>query len=202
MLAPGLTSFDDASIAEIRARLDVLERRFIGPHVAADAPRAAVLVPLCRIEGVSSVLFTKRTETVGTHKGQVSFPGGRMDPDDADDVACALRELREEIGLERVDVLGRYHEAMSITGVRVSTVVGFLGDLDLSTLKLQSDEVDVAFALSISSLVDPNKREVRELGPRRAPFFTAGPHPVWGLTAFILDEFLREILRFPLSPLE
>ena len=57
------------------------------------------------------------------------------------------------------------------------------------------------FALPLSSLVDPAHRTLETLGRHRAPRFTAGPHPVWGLTAFILDEFLRDGLGLALPPL-
>jgi 8-oxo-dGTP pyrophosphatase MutT (NUDIX family) len=152
---------------------------------------------------VPSVLFTKRTETVGTHKGQVSFPGGRMDPEDVDEVATALRELEEELGIARgsVEVLGRFHDVMSITRMRVTPVVAFVGERgDLATMTPSPAEIDAVFALTLDELVD--KREVRELrSGRPGPWYTAGPHPVWGLTAFILDEVLREVLGFPIEPL-
>jgi nudix motif 8 len=193
------SGFDDASRVKIRARLANLPVR----RLAQPAPRACVLVPLCRVDARAAVLFTKRTETVGTHKGQVSFPGGRMDPGDVDEDACALRELEEEVGIPpaEVELLGHCHELMSITGVRVTPVVGYVGDLsDLGRLKLAPAEIDVAFALPLADLVDPSKRQSQQLGPRRAPLFTAGPHPVWGLTAVILDEVLREALALDLPP--
>jgi nudix motif 8 len=195
-----IASFDVEERGRIRSRLRALEVR----RLALAAPRACVLVPLCHVEGTPAVLFTKRTETVGTHKGQVSFPGGRMDPEDPDEDACALRELEEEVGLgaQGVEVLGHCHELMSITGVRVTPVVGFIGEVgDLSRLVLAPAEIDVAFALTLDQILDRTKRELRQLGPREAPFFTAGPHPVWGLTAFILEEVLREALGVELPPI-
>lgn len=191
--------FDDVTLDAIRARLRGLAVR----RLKGVSKRAAVLVPLCHVDGVPSVLFTKRTETVGTHKGQVAFPGGRQDPDDKDAVDTALRELEEEVGIARadVDVLGEFHEATAITGVGVSTVVGFVGSLDVSALRLQAAETEAAFTLPLSTLVDPDHRTLQVLGFRRAPQFTGGPHRVWGLTAFILDEFLREGLGLPLPEL-
>ena len=187
----------DEERARIAARLRAMEPR----RLSVDAPRAAVLVPFCRRDGRDAVLFTKRTETVGTHKGQVSFPGGRMDPDDVDETACALRELHEELGIpaQFVDVLGTFHDVMSITNVRVTPVLAWLGDLERLTLLPSPHEIDVVFALTLDEIVHPEKRELRSLGPRKAPFFTAGPHPVWGLTAFILDEILREVLGLQLE---
>lgn len=179
--------------AAMRARLTALPRRRLSQPVS----RACVLVPFCLVRGVPAVLFTKRTETVGTHKGQVSFPGGRMDPQDADEAACALRELDEEVGLgpSAVELLGYGHDVMSITDLRVTPVVGYVGELgDLAHLALAHAEIDMAFTLTFDELCDPRLRERRPLGGRLMPFFLAGPHPVWGLTAFILEEVLRDAL--------
>jgi nudix motif 8 len=192
--------FDDGVLDDVRRRLASLPRR----RLKRDGRRAAVLVPLCHVDGQPAVLFTKRTETVGTHKGQVSFPGGRVDDDDVDDVDTALRECEEEIGLPRarIRVLGTFHEALAITGVVVTPVLGFVeGDLDLGTLRLSPHEIDEAFALTLAQLVDPSHRQTQQLGSRRAPVFSAGPHPVWGLTAWVLDEVLREALGLPLASL-
>ncbi len=197
MLLPA--RFDDDTLVAIERRVAQLSRR----RLIGDMKRAAVLVPLCHVDGVPSVLFTKRTETVGTHKGQVSFPGGRVDPGDVDAVDTALRELEEEMGIARagVKVLGAFHEAMAITGVGVTPVLGFLGDLRLGELSMSTAEIDVAFTLSLQQLVDPLHRTRQTLGTRSAPLFSAGPFPVWGLTAWILDEVLRHGLGLPLSPI-
>jgi nudix motif 8 len=191
--------FDDDVLQDVVARLQGLPLR----RMANSQAEAAVLIPLCHVDGVASVLFTKRSESVGTHKGQVSFPGGRVDVGDADPIDTALRELHEEVGIHgaRVRVLGRFHEAMSVTGMGVASVVGFLGDVEVDALQVASAEIDVAFALPLSALVDPHHRVAQTLGRYRAPRFTAGPHPVWGLTAYLLDAFLREGLGLPLPAL-
>ncbi|MCC7070168.1 MAG: CoA pyrophosphatase [Deltaproteobacteria bacterium] len=181
----------------MRARLAELDRR----RLPDDVPRAAVLVPFGLKGEAPALLFTKRTDTVGTHKGQVSFPGGHMEPDDKDEVACALRELHEELGLapEHVEVLGPFHDMMSITGLRVTPVLGFVGALDPARLRPLAGEVQEAFALTLEELIDPTKRATQMLGDLRAPYFAAGPHPIWGLTALILDEVLREALSLELA---
>lgn len=192
-------SFDDDVLAALQARLAAVARR----RLPGELKRAAVLVPLCVVDGLPSVLFTKRTETVGTHKGQVSFPGGRVDPDDIDVVDTALRELHEEVGIsrDRVRVLGQLHEVMAITGVGVTPVVGFVGALRVEELQMSAAEIDVGFTLRLDQLVDPEHRTAQTLGTRTAPLFTAGPHPVWGLTAWVLDEVLRVGLGLPLPAL-
>ena len=193
------TGFYAPELQQIRSRLARMELR----RLHEPAPQAAVLVPLCHVGGAPSVLFTKRTQTVGTHKGEVSFPGGRRDADDVDEIATALRELEEETGICRhdVDVLGRFHEVTSITGLRVTPVIAFVGDIDPSSLRISPAEIDVAFALSLAALVDPSQRAIQQLGLRSVPVFSAGPFPVWGLTAFILEEVLREALGVELPPL-
>jgi nudix motif 8 len=191
--------FDDDVRRAVRARLSSLVVR----RLSSVTQRAAVLVPLCDVDGAASILFTKRTETVGTHKGHVAFPGGRADPGDRDAVDTALRELEEEVGIERsdVEVLGACHEVTAITGVGVSPIVGYVGSVDVTTLRLQPTETESAFTLPLPSLVDPRHRTLQVLGMRRAPQFTAGPHRVWGLTAWILDEFLIEGLGLELPRL-
>jgi 8-oxo-dGTP pyrophosphatase MutT (NUDIX family) len=199
--SPPQGRFDASWLDAIEARLRVASRRRV---VDDDMPRACVLVPLVNTAGRAGVLFTKRTETVGSHKGQVSFPGGRMDPSDTDEVACALRELSEEVGVppHAVRVLGLFHDVVSINQLRVTPVVGFLGDLDdPRALRHNTHEIDDTFVLSIPQLVDSEHRQLQQLGPRQAPLFSAGPYPVWGLTAIILDDVLREALALPMAPL-
>jgi 8-oxo-dGTP pyrophosphatase MutT (NUDIX family) len=195
------SSFDDEVLADLRARLASLPRQ----RLVGDAPRAAVLVPLCHVGGRASVLFTRRSETVGTHKGHVSFPGGMVDEGDADVEAAALRELFEEIGVpnEAVHVLGRYHDARAITGVHVTPVVGFLGDVALDELSPNPAEIDGVFALALPELVDPASRYQQDYGERgRLQVFDAGPWPVWGLTAFILEGVLRDVLDIALPDVD
>lgn len=191
-------AFDAATRAAIRARLAGMERR----RLPDDVPLAAVLVPLGQLRGSPAMLFTKRTDTVGTHKGQVSFPGGRMDPSDDDAIHCALRELDEEVGVppREVEVLGPFHDVMSITGLRVTPVLGYLGELDPARWSPRPGEVEDVFTLTLDELVDPAKRSTQMLGGLRAPYFASGPHPIWGLTALILDEVLREALCLQLPP--
>lgn len=184
---------DDEVLTRVTERLERLERRAL----EGVARQAAVLVPLCTIDGAPAVLFTKRSEKVGTHKGQVSFPGGMSDDDDDGPVATALRELEEELGIApaSVRVLGLFHDARAITGVRVSPVVAYVGALDdLSLLTPSVDEIDDVFALTFEDIVDPSKRSIQTFGTRGPfPVFEAGPYPVWGLTAFILAEILAEL---------
>ena len=102
-----------------------------GDDVDADMTKplvpAAVLVPVI-ISDAPSILLTKRTSHLSAHAGQVSFPGGRIDPEDSGPEAAALREAWEEIGLEAasVQVLGRMADQITGTGYRITPVLGLL----------------------------------------------------------------------------
>ena len=89
---------------------------------------ASVLVPLVERGDGMTVIFTQRTAHLAAHAGQISFPGGGMEPSDNDAVATALRETQEEIGLEpeRVEVAGRLDTYVTRTGFEITPVVGFI----------------------------------------------------------------------------
>lgn len=105
-------------------RLAALDRTVLqsGPGLT----RAAVLVPILRAAGGPRLLLTRRTHTVPTHKGQVSFPGGKVDPGDRDLRDTALREAHEELGIapDDVRVLGELHDRVTVTDFVVTPLVG------------------------------------------------------------------------------
>ena len=159
--------------------------------------RAAVLCLFTTLADKPSIIFTKRTEKVGTHKGQVSFPGGMADPEDKDAVATALREFEEELGIaqNKVEVLGVFHDAIAITGVPVTPVIGFLPHCPkLDTLNVSKDEIEAVFALSLDEFTQQDKMssyyKTRALN---IPVFNAGPWPVWGLTAYIVNRIFKDM---------
>jgi 8-oxo-dGTP pyrophosphatase MutT (NUDIX family) len=158
---------------------------------------AAVLVAFV-LSGQPGVLLTKRNEKLRRHAGQVSFPGGRIDPEDADTTAAALREAREEIALDpaRVEVLGRIGDFLTGTGFRITPVVGLVPPG--LALRPQPSEVETAFELPVEVLLDPRapRRETQERnGVRREVWVWPHPqHYIWGATAAILVH-LAEALR-------
>ena len=186
--------------------LSDVSRRYVDRKMAEEdatrtAPRrrAAVLVPLCYTGGAPSILFTKRTDHVSTHKGQVSFPGGHIE-DGETEVACALRETEEELGagMGDVEVLGFCETVPAVTGTLVTPVVGFVGrDTEEIRWALSEDEVEAVFTLPLEGLMDGSLLEMREDRAVRAklPVFHGGPHEVWGLTAMILHGFIENCLR-------
>ncbi|RJF87882.1 CoA pyrophosphatase [Oleomonas cavernae] len=149
--------------------------------------RAAVLVPIIdRPEGLS-VLLTRRTEHLSSHAGQISFPGGRIDPEDAGPVEAALREAQEEIGLDPgfVTIAGFLDGYETGTGYHVTPVVGFLRPG--FALTPNPDEVAAAFEVPLEFLMNPKNRErhSRDYNGATRYFYAMpfGEHYIWGATA-------------------
>jgi 8-oxo-dGTP pyrophosphatase MutT (NUDIX family) len=170
---------------------------------------AAVLVPI--VNRVSenpaedpaglTVLLTVRAPHLKMHSGQVSFPGGRIDPQDASPESAALREAREEIGLDagRVELLGRLPDYLTGTGYRITPVVGVLSP----PFELTPDpaEVTEVFEVPLAVLLDPanHRRDSREWQGRTRRFFVI-PHErhyIWGATAGMLVNLHRFLSQGP-----
>jgi len=160
---------------------------------------AAVLIPLVvRADGIS-VLLTRRTAHLDHHAGQISFPGGRIEEEDADPVAAALRETKEEIGLDpsHIEVLGRLESYVTITNFVVVPIVGLVHPP--FDLKPDPFEVDEVFEVPFAFVLDPanHQRHFREGPDGQRRYFYAlpyGPHYIWGATAAMLVN-LAEALR-------
>jgi 8-oxo-dGTP pyrophosphatase MutT (NUDIX family) len=155
---------------------------------------AAVLIPVI-VDQTLTVLFTKRTSHLKSHSGQVSFPGGRAEPEDASAEFTALREAQEEIGLapERVEIIGRLPDYRTRTGFRVTPVVGLV----TPPLELRPDpnEVEEIFEVPLEFLLDPanRQRHTREWQGRNVGFyvFEHGGRTIWGATAGMLVNLYR-----------
>ncbi len=151
---------------------------------------AAVLVPIVRRPGGAAMLFTQRSASLRRHSGQISFPGGRIDADDASPLAAALREAEEEIGLprERVTPLGYLDAYLTGTGYRIIPVVGLIA-ADIA-LMLNPGEVDEAFEVPLDFLMDPanHRRDGREWNGRYRSYYAIsyGERYIWGATAGIV----------------
>ena len=166
------------------------------------APRtpahAAVLVPLVLREELT-VLLTQRTEQLSTHSGQVAFPGGRQDPEDADATATALREAQEEVGLDpgQVEVLGSLPVYETGTAFMVTPVVALVQPD--AALHPNPYEVADVFEVPLRFLLDPAHHQRHRLhwqGLEREwfsmPYLDAGRERyIWGATAGMLRNFYR-----------
>lgn len=164
----------------------------------SDALRpAAVLVALIDRAQGASVLLTRRTEALRHHGGQISFPGGRIDPGDADPVAAALREADEEVGLARgqSSPLGYLDPFVTITGFHVFPVVATVSRDYVP--RLQAAEVAEAIEVPLEFLLDPrnvNELEVDWQGRRRSLLeYRYQGHRIWGATAAMLVNFRRRL---------
>lgn len=173
-------------------------------HIAGDESRdrqrtrltpAAVLIGIVdRPDGLSLIL-TRRTAHLNAHAGQISLPGGRMEPEDPNAPAAALREAQEEVGLdpEAVDILGGLRTYDTVTGFRVHPVVGWIRPpVDFS---IDPFEVDELFEVPFAYVIDPaNQRRDSFLRDGVRRHFWAipyGPHYIWGATAGMLVNFSR-----------
>jgi 8-oxo-dGTP pyrophosphatase MutT (NUDIX family) len=181
----------DELVAVTRARLAGRQRRVVvgGPLV-----KAAVLLPLVD-RGEPFVVFAKRTDRVGTHRGQISFPGGRVDPADAGFLEAALRESEEEIGLPRtaVETLGALDDTETVaTQFIITPFVGVVR----APVAWQPDghEIEKVIEVPLAALRDlANLRvEYRERGGVRHEilFWDYQGETIWGATARILKQYL------------
>jgi 8-oxo-dGTP pyrophosphatase MutT (NUDIX family) len=207
---PGTTG---VSVVEVRRRLAAWQSNVeVGDRVRGDHDlnpgmgiqpflrEAAVLVPLVERAGGVTLILTQRTANLAAHAGQISFPGGHIEPEDQDAVAAALRETEEEIGLARahIEVIGRLDTYITRTGFRVTPVVGLVRPP--FSLAPDPAEVAEAFEVPLTVFLDPElpRREGRELlGSRR--FFYVFPYQhrsIWGATAGMLVN-LRDVLGVP-----
>ena len=163
---------------------------------AFGAVKAAVLLPVIARD-TPALLFTRRTETLARHSGQVSFPGGRSEASDLSAVQTALRETFEETGIAPALVtmagyLGRYRTG---TGFDIQPVVGVVAE----GFVLAPDPREVAdiFEVPLAFLMDPanRRRETRRLAGRDRSFyaFTHDGHEIWGATAAIIVDLAQRL---------
>ena len=186
-------------VERLRLRLEpvhVVKR----PSPGTELKAAAVLVPLLRYEGELQVLYTRRSDRLASHRGEVAFPGGRFDRRDPHLLAAALREAHEEVGIDpqAVDVLGSFEGRKTrSTNIMVTPFVGMV----LGTPEFRPDPKEVAevFQVPLSALADPRHRGIhqwhRNGGAPRRPAILYQRQVIWGLTYELTMRFLELVLR-------
>ena len=168
-------------------------------QIASVLKPAGVLIPLLQHDDGITVLLTQRAAELKHHAGQVSFPGGRMEENDQDVVATALRETFEEVGIppDAVSIAGYVPALPTVTGYAVTPVVGLINAS--TVLKIDRSEVEYAFEVPLSFLLDPNNDLVveRELHGVSIPMleFRWENERIWGATAYMISEFRKTLLN-------
>jgi len=184
-------SHHDALPAGIAADMEPALRKYFPPSPAA----AAVLIPIVDHEDGLTVLFTQRAAHMRHHAGQISFPGGRMEPTDAGPLAAALRETEEEIGLSRehVTFAGYLDPHLALSGYWITPVIGFVRPG--FALTLDAREVDSAFEVPLTHILDAANHRSRErrIGEMAVQVYDIpfGDRNIWGVTAGILMALYR-----------
>jgi len=177
-------------IDELAARLAAHERE--SPEPLEGQRRAAVLVPLFVRDGALRVLFTRRTETVEHHRGQISFPGGVEEEADETAFATAVRETEEELGIPAgaVRLIGPLTALTTVTDFFVEPFVGAIPYPHV--LKPAEAEIAEVIEAPLAAFLDPKALETKVLPEREEPvlFYHYGDHVIWGATARMLKELL------------
>ena len=205
---PALTTASALQVThqDLHQRLDAClnplsDMAALGLDVAPVPDRpAAILVPLLRSAGNWHILMTKRAEHLAHHAGQISFPGGKVEPDDDGPVSAALREAFEEVRLipQSVSIAGGLDAVRSPAGFIVQPIVGIIGGDDgLHGLVADPAEVDLIFTLPLSHVINPNNFRLvpRKTNGRRNDYWVVDhdDHLIWGLSARVLNDLHRRI---------
>ncbi|QSG07263.1 NUDIX hydrolase [Halapricum desulfuricans] len=163
--------------------------------IDGDAREASVLLPIVDRPTGPHLLFTKRADHLENHPGQMSFPGGRREPEDDNRVETALREANEEIGLRPTEARlhGRLDDLETVSAYVVRPYVGTIPDRSYTPNDGEVAEITV---LSLSGILDPNNHESEcrdhpRYGEIQLHYFRVDGYTVWGATANILVQFLE-----------
>jgi 8-oxo-dGTP pyrophosphatase MutT (NUDIX family) len=186
-----VSRFDDAALSRFR---ELVRHR---PAVEIEAPqhrRAAVLIPLVRDhDGGWSLLFSRRSDDLPAHAGQVAFPGGAVEEGETLEEAV-VREAEEEVGIPpaAVELIGRLDDLITNSGFLVAPFAGILHER--VEYVLQQSEVTEVFEVPVEALLDPRNPEVRYVPfhGRRYPayFYHFGAYEIWGLTGRMVKSFM------------
>ncbi len=180
----------------ISERLASREKRSIN---FPEYKKSAVLILFMEKEGLPHVVMTLRTDKVSTHKGQVSFPGGGYDSTDKDFLGTALRETMEEVGIppEEIEILGEFDEYISVMGYHVYVYVGSVNRVHEYIVCM--DEIDemleVPFSIFYNESYTKCEKMTYEGRDYDVYYYDFGSRTIWGMTARIITDFARKILK-------
>lgn len=172
---------------------------FESPEVGQTPNQAAVLIALTDNRENPSVVLTKRADTLSSHSGEVSFPGGKWEEQDPSLEFTALRETHEEIGVapEQVEVLGGLQTYQTFRGLHVSPYVGVIPEGLI--YKPNPAELDEIFHVPVSFFLDDKRLRTdtfdRKIGHRWSPAYGYDGFEIWGFTARVLTNFLWKALE-------
>jgi 8-oxo-dGTP pyrophosphatase MutT (NUDIX family) len=190
----------DADFAEFK---EELKRRLVARTnrdlAESGLKHSAVMMLIMNKQNAPHVLLTRRTETVSTHKGQVAFPGGGMEEADGDYRDAAFRETFEEVGIarDRIELLGRFDDYISISGFHVTC---FVGAVEYPyQYRLNPDEIESHLEAPLAMFVNQEFERFdlynfQGRDYRIFHYFHEG-YEIWGLTARILTDFGEKICR-------
>lgn len=159
----------------------------------SDLVQAGVLVALTDC-AQPQVVLTRRAKHMNTHQGDIAFPGGKADLDDADIEQTALREAYEEVGIKAssVQLIGRLDQVVSKHGILVTPILGVIpADTPLS---INEEELDAAFLTPLSVFRSPPE-SFFERGRMKVPNYDFGEYRIWGLTALIMVEMMNHFYQ-------
>ena len=182
---------------QIRRALAEREKKVISDSRLTDS---AVLVPLFEKNGRCHIVFTKRTDHLHHHSGQISFPGGGRHPEDLSMLETALRESREEIGLKEsdVEILGELDDAATVTSLY--RIVPFVGVIPYPyDFELDKFEVEEVFSVPLDDLLDSAVRRLENVTFGDATIemhtYELDGRIIWGATAWMLSQLLDIIYK-------
>lgn len=175
-------------------------------QLALDYPEAGILVPVTDNEADPEMIFTLRSANLKTHRGQVSYPGGKRDPEDTSLIATALRETHEEIGLppEQVEVVAPLSQVMSRYGILVTPYVGLVPEDH--PVEPNPDEIESVFRVPISFFLEDRRERTDALSFLNHTFYVPcyrwERYQIWGLSAVVLVDFLNAVYDAGIDLLE
>ena len=186
-------------IDSTRLELINIDQDLFKKPIDSDLIRAAVLIPITVWKKELVILFTKRTNSVNNHQNQISFPGGAIEKRDADPLAAALRETKEEIGIKKkdIEILGELKAKNTTTGFYIYPFVGFIHNLD--EIQINTLEVERIIYIPVNWLRNPKNSHTEiykgknKISHPVIAFSNYDGEKVWGVTASLVKQLLEII---------